>query len=41
MCGRYTLTNPRDLAARFGLEAIAETRLPSLMRTDEALEFAT
>src|SRR5688572_22609640 len=27
MCGRYTLTNPSDLAARFGLGAITETRL--------------
>jgi putative SOS response-associated peptidase YedK len=27
MCGRYTLTNPSDLAARFGLGAIAETHL--------------
>jgi putative SOS response-associated peptidase YedK len=27
MCGRYTLTSPSDLAARFGLGAITETRL--------------
>jgi putative SOS response-associated peptidase YedK len=27
MCGRYTLTDPSDLAARFGLAALAETRL--------------
>ena len=27
MCGRYTLTNPSDLAARFGLEVLTETRL--------------
>jgi putative SOS response-associated peptidase YedK len=27
MCGRYTLTDPSDLAARFGLGAITETRL--------------
>lgn len=27
MCGRYTLTNPEDIAARFGLEALSETRI--------------
>jgi putative SOS response-associated peptidase YedK len=27
MCGRYTLTNPEDIAARFGLGALAETRI--------------
>jgi putative SOS response-associated peptidase YedK len=27
MCGRYTLTDPSNLAARFGLGAITETRL--------------
>jgi putative SOS response-associated peptidase YedK len=27
MCGRYTLTNPEDIAARFGLGAPAETRI--------------
>jgi putative SOS response-associated peptidase YedK len=27
MCGRYTLTNPEDIAARFGLEAFTETRI--------------
>jgi putative SOS response-associated peptidase YedK len=27
MCGRYTLTSPEDLAARFGLGALAETRI--------------
>jgi putative SOS response-associated peptidase YedK len=27
MCGRYTLTNPSDLAARFGLGVITEARL--------------
>src|SRR5215212_4115206 len=27
MCGRYTLTNPSDLAVRFGLGAITEPRL--------------
>jgi putative SOS response-associated peptidase YedK len=27
MCGRYTLTNPDDLAARFGIEALTETRI--------------
>jgi putative SOS response-associated peptidase YedK len=27
MCGRYTLTNPSDLAGRFGLGALAETRI--------------
>src|SRR5260221_4060798 len=27
MCGRYTLTNPSDLATRFGLGAITEARL--------------
>lgn len=25
MCGRYTLTNPSDIAARFGLGALSET----------------
>ena len=25
MCGRYTLTNPEDIAARFGLGALSET----------------
>jgi putative SOS response-associated peptidase YedK len=27
MCGRYTLTTPEDLAGRFGLGALAETRI--------------
>ena len=27
MCGRYTLTSPEDIAARFGLGALAETRI--------------
>jgi len=27
MCGRYTLTNPEDVAARFGLGALTETRI--------------
>ena len=27
MCGRYTLTNPEDIAARFGLEGFTETRI--------------
>jgi len=27
MCGRYTLTNPDEVAARFGLEALTETRI--------------
>src|SRR3954463_5826231 len=27
MCGRYTLTRPEDIAARFGLGALAETRI--------------
>jgi putative SOS response-associated peptidase YedK len=27
MCGRYTLTTPEDIAARFGLGALAETRI--------------
>ena len=27
MCGRYTLTTPDDIAARFGLGALAETRI--------------
>jgi len=27
MCGRYTLTSPDDIAARFGLGALAETRI--------------
>src|SRR6266536_1699593 len=27
MCGRYTLTNPEDIAERFGLGAFAETRI--------------
>jgi putative SOS response-associated peptidase YedK len=27
MCGRYTLTSPEDLAARFGLGALTETHL--------------
>ena len=27
MCGRYTLTNPDDIAARFGLGALTETRI--------------
>jgi putative SOS response-associated peptidase YedK len=27
MCGRYTLTNPEDIAARFGLDALSETRI--------------
>lgn len=25
MCGRYTLTSPEDIAARFGLGALSET----------------
>ena len=27
MCGRYTLTNPEEIAARFGLEAFSETNI--------------
>jgi putative SOS response-associated peptidase YedK len=27
MCGRYTLTSPEEIAARFGLGALAETRI--------------
>jgi putative SOS response-associated peptidase YedK len=27
MCGRYTLTSPEDIAARFGLGALAETHI--------------
>ena len=27
MCGRYTLTSPEDIAARFGLGALTETRI--------------
>ena len=27
MCGRYTLTSPDDIAARFGLGALTETRI--------------
>jgi putative SOS response-associated peptidase YedK len=27
MCGRYTLTNPDDVAARFGLGALSETAI--------------
>jgi putative SOS response-associated peptidase YedK len=27
MCGRYTLTSPEDVAARFGLGALRETRI--------------
>ena len=27
MCGRYTLTSPEDIAGRFGLGALAETRI--------------
>jgi putative SOS response-associated peptidase YedK len=27
MCGRYTLTNPEDIAVRFGLEAFSETNI--------------
>jgi len=28
MCGRYTLTNPSDIAGRFGLGALSETNIP-------------
>ena len=27
MCGRYTLTTPDDIAARFGLGALSETQI--------------
>jgi len=27
MCGRYTLTSPEDIAARFGLGALTETHI--------------
>jgi putative SOS response-associated peptidase YedK len=27
MCGRYTLANPEEIAERFGLEALSETRI--------------